>query len=416
MEVIVRESRVGDAAEIAGIYGYYVENSTATFDTVAPDAEVMADKIENILRQGFPFVVAERIGEADGNAEEAERIVGFAYAHLWKEKKAYQHTWESTVYVATGLESNGIGGRLMAALVECAKSAGCHSLIACITAENTESRRFHENIGFRQVSEFHEVGFKYGRYLDVVDYELLLGSLSREIESKMALMRDNEQTRLLMGFFKCGEGEYGEGDRFLGLRTPQTRSIVMEYRNRVHLSDARELLLSPWHEVRLAGLLLMVEIYKREKKRSEVKAREVVDCYLASLDSANNWDLVDLSAPYILGDWLLSHPADRDVLYRLSEMRGKLWHQRVAMVATWMLIRNGEFSDTFLIAEKYLSHSHDLIHKATGWMLREVGKRGGYEKLCEFLDKNAPKMPRTMLRYAIEKFPADQRSHYMNLK
>lgn len=229
----------------------------------------------------------------------------------------------------------------------------------------------------------------------------------------MMTMRDEAQAQHLMRFFKCGKGEYGEGDRFLGIKVPQTRAIVKEFRNSVELVDAVSLLASPWHEIRLAGFLLMVELYKAAKKNSDEKAREVVDCYLASIDRANNWDLVDLSAPYILGDRLVSHPEERDILDKLSGMEERLWHQRVAIVANWMLIRNGEFQDTFRIAERYLTHTHDLIHKATGWMLREVGKHGGEKELCAFLDRHARSMPRTVLRYAIERFPEPLRQHYM---
>lgn len=241
-------------------------------------------------------------------------------------------------------------------------------------------------------------------------------SVADEIELKMLLMRDDMQAAHLMRFFKCGKGEYGEGDRFLGLRVPQTRAIVKEFRYRTKLPDCVKLVSSPWHEVRLAGFLLMVELYKQWTKKSEKGAKEVVDCYIASIDRANNWDLVDLSAAYILGDWLVIHPEERNILDRLSEMNGKLWHQRVAIVANWMLIRNGEFRDTLRIAERYLSHPHDLIHKATGWMLREMGKRGGDLELRQFLDRHATSMPRTMLRYAIEKFTPEQRQYYMNLK
>lgn len=241
-------------------------------------------------------------------------------------------------------------------------------------------------------------------------------SIATEIEERMIAMRDKKQEQHLMRFFKCGKGEYGEGDQFLGLRVPQTRAIVKEYRNQVEIKDTLQLINSLWHEIRLAGFLLMEELYKQSKKVSDGNAKEIVDLYLSSLDRANNWDLVDLSAPYILGDWLVNHPEERNILDQLSEMDGKLWHQRVAMVANWMLIRNEEYADTFRISEKYLTHTHDLIHKATGWMLREVGKRGGVKELCEFLDRHSPIMPRTMLRYAIEKFPEPQRRHYQNLK
>lgn len=228
-------------------------------------------------------------------------------------------------------------------------------------------------------------------------------------------MRNDEQATHLMRFFKCGKGEYGEGDRFLGLRVPQTRAIVKEYRRVATLPDVRQLVCSPWHEVRLAGLLLMVECYKGAVKSGDKSARDVVNSYIAILDRVNNWDLVDLSAPYILGDWLVSHPDERHIVHELSEMSGRLWHQRVAIVATWMMIRCEEYADTFEIATKYLTHHHDLIHKATGWILREVGKRGGDKELRVFLDHHATHMPRTMLRYTIEKFPDEERHYYMNL-
>lgn len=234
---------------------------------------------------------------------------------------------------------------------------------------------------------------------------------AEEIEAKMIAMRDDAQSRQLVRFFKCGKGEYGEGDRFLGLRVPQTRAVVKEYRFKASVDDARQLVGSLWHEVRLAGFLLMVEIYRRNKK-----SREVVENYIELIGRANNWDLVDLSAAYILGDWLVGHPEERTLLYELAKMDGKLWHQRVAIVATWMLIRNGEYADTFNIAEKYLTHHHDLIHKATGWMLREAGKRGGDAQLREFLERHAGSMPRTMLRYAIEKFTDDERQYYLKIK
>lgn len=237
----------------------------------------------------------------------------------------------------------------------------------------------------------------------------------KSIESQIFALRDEVQARHLMRFFKCGKGEYGEGDRFLGVRVPQTRSIVKEYGKTVELTDSLAMLKSPWHEVRLAGFLLMIEIYKRSKRKSEEDARIVVDAYLSSLDRANNWDLVDLSAGYILGDYLVNHPRNRDILDKLAALEGKLWHQRVAIVATWTMIRAGIFDDTFRIAEDYLTHPHDLIHKATGWMLREVGKRGGDSELRDFLNAHASAMPRTMLRYAIEKFPEEERQHYLKI-
>lgn len=237
------------------------------------------------------------------------------------------------------------------------------------------------------------------------------------IESELVALADEAQGRHLMRFFKCGPGEYGEGDRFLGLRVPQTRAVVKRWSREVSLDDCRRLVASQWHEVRLAGFLLMIEIYKAVKKKKELAGmRHIVDIYLGEIEHGNNWDLVDVVCPKILGDWLVSHPEERGVLDELAAMEGRLWHQRVAMVSNWTLICAGEFADTFRIAEKLLSHPHDLIHKAAGWMLREVGKRGGLAELKVFLDRHAAAMPRTMLRYAIERFPEPERQYYLKLR
>ena len=227
---------------------------------------------------------------------------------------------------------------------------------------------------------------------------------------RMEGMGDAVQAALLCRFFKSGKGEYGEGDRFLGIRVPATRSIVREFRQEVEIADIDRLLMSGWHEIRLAGFLLLVEIFKRSKDK-----RPVVDYYLSVIDRGNNWDLVDLVAPKILGEWLLAHPRERSLLYELAGMDGSLWHQRVAVVACWTLIRGGEFGDTLRLAELLMGHKHDLIHKATGWMLREVGKRGGMPELLLFLDRHAARMPRTMLRYSIEKLSMEERARYMSL-
>jgi len=218
-----------------------------------------------------------------------------------------------------------------------------------------------------------------------------------------------------MRFFKTAPGEYGEGDRFLGIKVPVTRSVVKQHKQDASQEDVRHLVMSPWHEVRLAGFLLLIEIFKRFRKaKNDDGMRDVVNFYLSIIERGNNWDLVDLVAPKILGEWLLIHKEERGVLHQLADMEGWLWHQRVAIVTNWTLIRNGEFDDTVRISEKYLNHPHDLIHKATGWMLREVGKRGGMDVLTSFLDQHSKEMPRTMLRYAIEQFPEHLRRHYMS--
>lgn len=227
----------------------------------------------------------------------------------------------------------------------------------------------------------------------------------------MEAMRNDVQAAHLMRFFKTGRGEYGEGDRFLGIRVPETRAVVKDWKNRVTLEDIPPLLDSQWHEIRLAGFLLLIELYKKAKKHGA--EQPIVDFYIASLHRGNNWDLVDLVAPKILGDYLIDRPEKREILYSLASMEGRLWHQRVAVVATWTLIREHEFTDALTLCEGLITHSHDLIHKACGWMLREIGKRGGMNRLEDFLDRHAARMPRTMLRYAIEKMSESQRRYYM---
>lgn len=239
--------------------------------------------------------------------------------------------------------------------------------------------------------------------------------MGEEIQSRLLQMRDESQARHLARFFKTGEGQYGYGDKFLGIRVPTTRSIVKEYRHSVCIEDCACLIRSEWHEIRLAGFLLLIEIYRHAKRlNNSSEAKKTVDFYVENIKYGNNWDLVDLVSQYILGDRLVSNPDEREILYELADMEGHLWHQRVAVVSTLALIRAGEFDDTVRIAKKFLTHTHDLIHKATGWMLREMGKRGGYDRLIEFLDEFATVMPRTALRYSIERLPENLRKHYLS--
>lgn len=234
------------------------------------------------------------------------------------------------------------------------------------------------------------------------------------IIGEMSSFYDEKQAINLARFFKTGKGEYGEGDRFLGIKVPITRSIVKKYRKEVELEDVKKLIKSEWHEIRLAGFLLLLDLYKEEiKNKDQEESKLLIDFYLENLDKGNNWDLVDLVAGYILGDWVLRNPEYETILLDLADMEGCLWHQRVAIVSTFTLIKGRKFDLTFKIAEKFLTHPHDLIHKATGWMLREVGKRGGKNELVRFLEKYKPTMPRTMLRYALEKFPEEERKYFM---
>lgn len=234
------------------------------------------------------------------------------------------------------------------------------------------------------------------------------------IEKRLLGLRNEDEARHLAHFFKTGEGQYGHGDKFLGIKVPVTRSIVKEFRAACDITDCKTLIQSEWHEIRLAGFLLLIELYSKAKKAGDLRrAAEIVTLYLNNLDRGNNWDLVDLVAPKILGDWLVTHPDEREELDRLASMDGFLWHQRVAIVATFALIRAGEYDDTLRIADLLLDHKHDLIHKAVGWMLREMGKRGGYNLLIGYLDRNTTQMPRTALRYAIERLPETLRRYYM---
>lgn len=242
-------------------------------------------------------------------------------------------------------------------------------------------------------------------------------SVHQEITDTMLAMADADEAVHLMQFFKTGKGEYGEGDCFLGIRVPASRALVRQYRDSAGIDDVYVLTASKYHEIRLVGFLLLIEIYNRcSKNGDEQGCKHIVDLYLGLIDYGNNWDLVDLVAPKILGKWLVNHPEDRSLLDSLAHMDGHLWHQRVAIVATWSIICNGEYIDTFRIASKLIQHPHDLIHKATGWMLRETGKRGGMDYLIDFLNRYASVMPRTMLRYAIERFDKAGRQYYMTLK
>lgn len=213
----------------------------------------------------------------------------------------------------------------------------------------------------------------------------------------------SEEKRLILPrFFKTGKGEYGEGDRFIGVVVPNIRLVAKEFKD-ASFTTIKELLASPWHEMRLCGLLILVQ-----QSRKEV-SREVFYFYLSVTDRINNWDLVDLTAPQIVGGYLLDKP--RDVLYRLAESP-LLWDNRIAIVSTVTFIRRGDLEDTYQLATKMMGHPHDLMHKAIGWMLREAGKKDS-ERLYDYVEAHRLEMPRTMLRYAIEKFDQPTRQWLM---
>ena len=221
------------------------------------------------------------------------------------------------------------------------------------------------------------------------------------IMASLRALGNEEKSRHLSGFFKTGEGQYGYGDKFLGLPVPLTRSVAKRHKD-APLGVAEELLHSEWHEARLCALLILVEKMKRAKADD---AKLIVDMYLANTAHINNWDLVDLSAPYVVGKYLLDKP--RNVLYELASSP-LLWDNRIAMVSTYAFIKSNELDDTFSLALRLMGHKHDLMHKAVGWMLREAGKRD-MARLRAFVDGHWHEMPRTMLRYAIEKYPEDER-------
>ena len=230
--------------------------------------------------------------------------------------------------------------------------------------------------------------------------------MRERIESRLKELGDPERAEILQRFFKTGKGQYGEGDVFVGLRVPHVRRLSRGYRD-IALDEIFKLLRSHYHEVRLLALILLVDRFRRGDDGSKADAYAG---YLENTRFVNNWDLVDASAPHIVGAWLADR--DRNPLYRLA-ISEILWERRIAIVATHFFIRNNDFTDTLKIVALLLDDPHDLIHKAAGWMLREVGNRDRKAEEA-FLRVHSPRMPRTMLRYAIEKFPPDLRRRHLN--
>lgn len=239
--------------------------------------------------------------------------------------------------------------------------------------------------------------------------------------------QDAEQAVNLSRFFKTGKGQYGEGDKFLGVKVPVTREVVKQCWKETSFDDLEACIQSEYHEIRLAALLTLVQIFKHAKKRetplpshcgqrpaiSCASQQQCIDFYLSHTQYINNWDLVDLSCYELLGTWLLDK--DRSLLYDLARDGKTIWEQRIGMVSTMQFIRHGELDDTYAIAELFLVKPkplHDLLQKAVGWLLREAGKRDE-QRLKDWLTTRHATMPRTMLRYAIEKFTDEERKKYM---
>ena len=229
--------------------------------------------------------------------------------------------------------------------------------------------------------------------------------ICNEISANLRELADPGIASHSQRFFKTGSGEYGEGDKFLGIRVPVIRKLVKNHASAT-VDDAKTLLKSEFHEERLFALLLLVALYE---KGDQYKRKAVFECYLAHTQYVNNWDLVDSSAPYIIGAYLINR--NKSVLYKLS-VSESLWERRIAIMSTFHFIKKGEFEDALRISERFLNDKEDLIHKAVGWMLREIGKRDlSVEKA--FLDRFSPIMPRTMIHCAIEKFPEPERKKYL---
>jgi 3-methyladenine DNA glycosylase AlkD len=226
-----------------------------------------------------------------------------------------------------------------------------------------------------------------------------------QLREDMRKLSSPEKARVLSRFFKTGKGDYGEGDTFLGIMVPDQRSTAKKYPD-LSMNDLRRLISSGMHEERLVCLFILINRYKKADNRGK---KEVVDFYLTNIRYINNWDLVDLSSGPILGDHLID--GDRSMLYEMAKS-DDLWERRIAVISTFAFIRENDFGDTLRIAEMLLNDRHDLIHKAVGWMLREIGKRD-QAKEEEFLKQHYKKMPRTMLRYAIERFDEDKRKYYL---
>ena len=236
--------------------------------------------------------------------------------------------------------------------------------------------------------------------------------MSCKLYNEILARQDAEQAVNLSRFFKTGKGQYGEGDKFLGIKVPTTRDVVKQCWQETSFEDLETCICSEYHEIRLAALLTLVQIFKHAKKDKALQ-QQCIDFYLTHTEFINNWDLVDLSCYELLGTWLLDK--DRTLLYDLARDGKTIWEQRIGMVSTMQFLRHGDLDDTYAIADIFLAKPkplHDLLQKAVGWLLREAGKRDEQQLKC-WLSTRYATMPRTMLRYAIEKFTDEERRRYM---
>jgi len=234
--------------------------------------------------------------------------------------------------------------------------------------------------------------------------------LTEEIRVALADKINPAKAAFLPKYFKAIPGGYGEGDFFMGIRVPDQRAVAKDFFKEINLAELSELLKDQFHELRLTALLMLV--YKYEKLKEDSARKDLVEFYLTHLDGINNWDLVDSSCHKILGPYYLKR--DKTLFYEFAES-GNLWKQRIAMISSFCWINKGEYSDALALAEILLNHPHDLMQKAVGWMLREIGNQD-FDVEYEFLRKHYQSMPRTALRYAIEKFPEEMRQDFLKGK
>lgn len=230
--------------------------------------------------------------------------------------------------------------------------------------------------------------------------------LSKELISKVESLKNSKKAEINQRFFKTNKGEYGEGDFFLGLTVPECRLIAKNYFKKIKLIESEKLLENKFHEIRLIGLLILVKKYEEGDLKTK---KEICDFYLKNTEKINNWDLVDLTAHKILGDWIKDK--NKNILYELAKSNN-LWERRISVVANFVFIKNKDFKDAIKISEFHLKDNHDLMHKAVGWLLREIGKKD-ISELRKFLSKYHKIMPRTMLRYSIEKMSQEERKKWM---
>lgn len=312
---------------------------------------------------------------------------------------------EAGYWVARPYWNRGICTEALQCLIGyCFREKGFHTLWSDFFVDNPASGRVMEKCGFLDTGRTNYCS----HLLHGTDRPVRVMRLDR-LYWEMLSRGNPSQVAGLMRFFKTGPGQYGEGDKFLGIKVPDTREAVKACWRRTDFEALEACVGSEYHEVRLAALLTLVEIFGHARKDQELQ-RRCVDFYLSHTASINNWDLVDLSCFNLLGAWLLDK--DRSLLYELARNGRTIWEQRIGMVSTMQFIRHGQLDDCFAIADILLHHPHDLIHKAVGWLLREAGKRDE-KALKAFLEPRFRTMPRTMLRYAIEKFPEVERQQYL---